>query len=134
MATMKCTVSGSFRRFYKEICKARRIFEKNGIIVLSPSISKIVNPQKDFPMLESDSKESTKKEIEDKHLEAIEKSDFLYVVCPGGYIGNSVRFEMGYAQGREKLIYSSDPPKDILLKKYIEGVFSPQGLCKFLRG
>ena len=130
---MKCTISGSFRKFYKEICEARIVFESDGIIVLSPAISKIVNPNEDFPLLETDPKESTKKEIEDKHLKAIEESDFLYIVCPGGYIGNSVRFEMGYAYGKGIPIYSSHLPEDTLLKEYVKDVLSPRDLCKKIK-
>jgi len=129
---MKCTISGSFRKFYKEICKVRKIFEEYDIEVLSPEISKIVNPEANFPLLETDSKNSTKKEIEDKHLKAIGKSDFLYVVCPGGYIGNSVRFEIGYAHGKGVFIYSSHLPKDALLRKYLE-IVPPEELCKTLK-
>lgn len=129
---LKCTISGSFRRFYKEICETRRVFEKNGIIVLSPAVSKIINPDEDFPLLETDKKDSTKKEIEDMHLKAIEESDFLYVVCPDGYIGNSTRFEIGYAHGKGIPIYSSNLPKDILLRDYVKRTL-PEELCNLLK-
>ena len=83
--------------------------------------------------MKTDSNNSTKKEIEDMHLNAIERSDFLYVVCPGGYVGNSVIFEMGYAYGKNIPIYSSDLPKDIIIGEYVKFVLPPRDLCKILK-
>ncbi len=39
------------------------------------------------------------------HFNKIDESKSLFVVNPGGYIGNSVKVEIGYAKGRGKKIY-----------------------------
>jgi len=79
---VKCTISGSFRKFYTEIVKLIDEFNSLGIEVLSPKKSKILNPEEEFVVLESDSKDKNVKQSEEKHLEAIKNSDFLYI-CNG---------------------------------------------------
>jgi len=76
---MKAAISGSFRKFYKEICAAYDIFEQNGITVLSPKKSRIINPDDEFVILETDPKGIKMKQLENKHLGAIADSDFLYL-------------------------------------------------------
>lgn len=122
---MKVTISGSFRKFYNEICRTYDIFEQNGITVLSPKKSRIINPDDEFIFLETDSGKFVR-ETEDKHLESIGKSNFVYIVNPNGYIGDSVKFEMGYAHAHRKPIYSSDAIDDLVLKEYVAGIFSPE--------
>lgn len=39
------------------------------------------------------------------HFKKIDQADVLLVVNPGGYIGNSVKVEIGYAKGRGKEIF-----------------------------
>lgn len=130
---MQCTISGSFRKFYQEICRAYDIFEKNGICVLSPRRSKVINPKDEFVRLESD-QDLPAKAIEDRHLEAIAKSDFLYLVSPDGYLGKSASFEVGYAQASKVPVYSSERLDDFLLREYVIGVYSPEELVRNLNG
>jgi len=130
---MKGTISGSFRKFYQEICNTYEIFEQNGITILSPRNSKIINPTEDFVILETDSKELGIKELEDMHLEAIANSDFLYLVNPNSYIGDSGKFEMGFAHGNSVPIYSSHLVTDVVLRKYINGIYSPEELVDVLK-
>lgn len=40
-----------------------------------------------------------------EHFRKIDASDAILVVNPGGYIGNSVKVEIGYAQGAGKRVY-----------------------------
>ena len=130
---MKCTISGSFKKFYEEMCQAYDVFEQNGIMVLSPKKSIIINPGEEFALLATDSTKLTIKQLEDGHLEAIANSDFLYVVNPNGYIGNSVKFEMGYAHGHSKPIYSLDQIEDVTLHRYFSKICLPKELADFLK-
>ena len=130
---MKCAISGSFRKYYKEICQAHDIFEQNGIVVLSPQKSRIINPGEEFALLETDLKSLSRKQLEDRHLEAIANSDFVYLVNPNGYIGNSATFEIGYAHGCNKPIYSLDIIEDITLQEYVCKIFSPKEIIDFLK-
>ena len=112
------TISGSLRKFSKEIIHVVKEFKKKGIKVLSPIISEIVNEGAQFIYFDHD-KTKPIALIEQSHLKSIDQSDFLYVVCPNGYIGSSTLLEIGYAIAIKKKIYSSEPPEDLLLKKLI---------------
>jgi nucleoside 2-deoxyribosyltransferase len=58
---------------------------------------KIHNPTDyEFRLLPSEEGMSIK-EIEDDFLSSVRKSDFLYVVNPEGYIGETVSMEIGFA-------------------------------------
>lgn len=130
---MICTISGSFRKFYREVCEAYDIFEQNGISVLSPRKSSIINLDDDFVLLKTDSKELTRRQIVDKHLEAIAQSDFLYIMNPNGYAGDSTKFELGYAHGRNKPIYSLSPMENPVLGEYVSKILSPRDLVDYFK-
>lgn len=109
------TISGSFRKFLKEIKEYIREFEKNGVTILSPNVSKIKNENNEFIYFKSDKRKPIKI-IEKTHLLNISHSDFLFIVNPNGYIGTSSLLEIGYALANNKKIFSSNSPNDVLLK------------------
>jgi nucleoside 2-deoxyribosyltransferase len=125
---MKCVISGSFRKFYKEIVWVIEEFEKCGIEVISPKKSKILNAKDGFVFLATDETNDIKM-LEEKHLQEIEKSDFLYIYNPVGYIGKSVAFELGWAVALKKPIYSQEKPDDVVLAQFTE-VKSIREICK----
>ena len=101
----KCVIIGSFRKFYNNILELIQLFEIHGITILSPAKSKIVNPDDEFIILESNIINSDTpgiKHIEDDVLNAIKGCDFLYVFDPQGYVGNSTNFEIGFAKSEKK--------------------------------
>ena len=75
--------------------------------------------QEDFVILKSDDIKSVK-DLEQKHLDAIQKADFLYVCDPGGYIGRSVSMEIGYAHALGRPIYALEKPEDAMLAEFVE--------------
>ena len=82
---------------------------------MSPKVSQVKNPNSEFIYFKSDQNKPIMM-IEQTHLLSISQSDFLYVVNPGGYIGTSTLFEIGYAIALNKRVYCSDIPSDIMLK------------------
>ena len=103
-------VSGSFRRFFEEISRTVAEFERIGVRVLSPSISKIVNPGEEFAVFSTDHTTDVKT-LEDRHLDAIRRSDALYLCDPGGYLGASTMMEVGAAIGWGKLVFCKELPQ-----------------------
>lgn len=49
------------------------------------------------------------------HFQAIETAGALYVICPGGYIGQSVLLEIGYAVALKKIVCFSEELSDRVL-------------------
>lgn len=130
---MKVTIIGSFRKFYKEICEIYDLFEKEGIITLSPKKSRILDPKKEFVILASDPKRAIIKEIENKVLDSILHSDFVYFLNPKGYVGLTAAFEIGYTKALKKCLYSSEMITDPLLREYVDGIYSPRELVNYLK-
>jgi len=58
-----------------------------------------------------------------EHFDKIKKSDAILVVNPTGYVGNSVKIEIGYAKGLGKQIYflerTNEPEIDCLADDFI---------------
>jgi hypothetical protein len=125
---IKCAISGSFRKSYEEILTTIEIFENNGIQVLSPKKSIVVDQKDGFVFLQSDATRSVRK-LEDRHLKAIKNSHFLYVCNPNGYLGHAVIFEMGYAHRNKTSIFSLESVNDVTLKEYVTEIISSSNLC-----
>ena len=129
---MKCTISGSFRKFYTEIVKLIDEFSSLGVEILSPKKSKIINPREEFVVLESDSKTKDIKQLEESHLEAIKNSDFLYICNPKKYLGNSAIMEIGFAIANQKPIFSLEPTDDITLSQFLKTA-SPKEAVNYVK-
>src|SRR3989344_3961867 len=110
---MKCVLSGSFQKSYEAMLTAREILEKAQIQVLSPSNSEITNPGDTFALLASDTTTDILS-LEQKHLDAISRADFLYIYNPEGYIGTSTAMEIGWAYALHKRIYCLTTPTDAM--------------------
>jgi len=101
---LKACVSGSFSKFKPEIDLAIEELKDLGVVVLAPEKGWLYKPPRTiFSPSESQFRPLTSeagkkiKQIEDDFLLRVKKSDFLYVVDPGGYVGNSACLEIGFA-------------------------------------
>jgi NTP pyrophosphatase (non-canonical NTP hydrolase) len=90
---------------------------ERGVGVLSPRSNEATNDAEHFILLRGD--RGKPKEIESFHLQAIRKSDFLYVVNPGGYIGPSTTMEVGYALALSVPIFCLDSPTESILAMFM---------------
>jgi hypothetical protein len=121
MAT--ATVSGSFHRFMPEIESAVQELGAAGVHVLSPAYPKVVDHIGEFLFVASDRFRSIRL-VQDRHLDCIEASDFLWLVCPGGYVGQSASMEIGFAVARDVPVLGTDLPSDLTLRQYVRKVGS----------
>lgn len=120
---VKATVSGSFHRHMTPIAEAVQNLQALGVEVLSPSDPRVVDQDGDFLFVASD-KLRSRKLVEDRHLEAIRASDFLWVVCPDGYTGASTSGEILAAHVLGKPVYASTAALDITIGDYVTKVAS----------
>lgn len=105
------TLSGSLHRHTAAIAKTATEFADGGGVVLSPRSTEVQREDEEsFVYLSGDRGEPW--EIERAHLAAIGRSDLLYVVNPGGYLGLSTAMEVGYALAKGVPVYATDPPKE----------------------
>lgn len=118
---LRATVSGSFRRHMPAIYQAVETFRALGVQVLSPADARVVDAIEDFLFVESDRLRSVRL-VEDRHLEAINGSDFLWVVAPDGYTGPATCQEIGFALAAGVPIFSQAPVVDITVGEYVHRV------------
>jgi len=57
--------------------------------------------------------------VQDRHLESIRAANFLWLVCPDGYVGQSASMEIGFAAGAGVPIFATRPPADLTLREYV---------------
>lgn len=129
--TFRVVVSGSFRRYFDEISKTVKAFDEIGIDVLSPRVSKIINPGEEFVILETDDTHDPKA-LEQRHLDAIAEADALYLCNPNGYIGDSSKMELGYAIALGKSVFCQEPLEDFTLKFFCDPVAGPEEVKNIL--
>jgi NTP pyrophosphatase (non-canonical NTP hydrolase) len=124
-------ISGSFSRHYDEIKKLIAEFEAIGIEVLSPKASKIINPGEKFAILETDDTDDFRV-LEQRHLDAISKADAFYLCNPDGYLGDSVKLELGWALASGKPIFCIVPATDVTLKLFSGIAAQPKEVKRIL--
>jgi hypothetical protein len=88
------------------------------IRVLSPANPRIVAAQGEFLFVASDRVRSVKL-VQDRHLESIAAANFLWLVCPDGYVGQSASLEVGYAIRAGVPVFATHAPDDLTLRQYV---------------
>lgn len=104
-----------------EIGRAVEELASQSIRVLSPADPRIVAAQGEFLFVASDPVRSVRL-VQDRHLESIRASSFLWLVCPDGYVGQSASMEIGFAAAIGMPIYSTHAPSDLTLRQYVKVV------------
>lgn len=143
-------ISGSFK-FKPEIDAAIDEFRDLNVIIRAPEIGWLFKPNNGLIVVTNEDRfqplpseqRMMAHEVEAEFLEELEKSDFVYVMNPEGYIGDMSIFEIGYAQGIRKPMYASHPlnfdalgihdPKMIGLLQTTVPVMSPAAAAQDIR-
>lgn len=128
--THQSLIVGSFRKHYEPITEVIRSFHANGIEVLSPKEAKILNPDDEFVIFNYDPSHLSEKELEDLVLDKMHRSHFVYLVNPGGYVGLSAAFEIGYCAAHGIDVYAMAPSNELCMK-YVKAIKSPEEMISF---
>ena len=115
---LRAAVSGSFHRHMAAITAAVQELASLSIRVLSPADPRVVAHQGEFLFVASDRVRSVRL-VQDRHLESIRAADFLWLVCPDGYVGQSASMEVGFAAAIGIPIFATRAPSDLTLREYV---------------
>lgn len=115
---LTAAVSGSFHRHMEAISSAVRELAEHSVRVLSPADPRVVAHQGEFLFVASDRVRSVRL-VQDRHLDCIRAADFLWLICPDGYVGQSASMEIGYAAGAGIPIFATRAPLDLTLREYV---------------
>ncbi len=88
-------------------------------------------PNLDYPVAKEDLTQEMMQRLCRDEFDAIDRSDALYVLNPGGYIGTLVKVEIGYALGRRKPIYFSEAANSLDLDALCSGVIPVEDIGRF---
>ncbi len=102
------TLCGStrFRREFEDIQKKLTL---QGNIVISVGLFGHAGDNEVWDNAEEGTLSRTKEMLDDMHKEKIDMADEIYVINPGGYIGQSTWSEICYARMTDKKILSMEP-------------------------
>ncbi len=100
-------------RFYDEFRKANLALTLRGEIVLS--IGCDFRSDADLQAVNElgEDAEATKAHLDELHKRKIDLADYVLVLNPGGYVGDSTRGEIGYAVAHGKPILSLQPLNEL---------------------
>jgi hypothetical protein len=115
---LRAAVSGSFHRHMDVITAAIQELASLSIRVLSPADPRVVAQQGEFLFVASDRVRSVRL-VQDRHLESIRAADFLWLICPDGYVGQSASMEVGFAAAAGVPILATRAPSDLTLREYV---------------
>ena len=95
------TLCGS-TRFKEQFLEAQKRLTLEGNIVISVGLFGHSGDEEVW-------KPGTKEMLDDMHKRKIDMADAIYVINVGGYIGESTRSEIEYAQRKGKKVYYLEP-------------------------
>ncbi len=98
-----------------------------GCTILSPSNVSAVREDDGFVYMEGEEKETPDK-IEQMHLLAIQKANFVWLHAPDGYVGSTAALEIGFANAAGVPVYAKQAPTDKVLQSFVRVVNSIAGL------
>lgn len=96
-----------------------------GAFVLSPADPRVVDQFGDFVFVASDRVRHIRS-VQGRHLAAIAASDFVWLVAPDGYVGQSAAMEIGYASALDIPVLSNEVPTDLTLRQWVTVVAGPE--------
>lgn len=120
---VRCSLSGSFRKDIRGLKLEYLELVSFGCQVLSPYGVDFVEDSNNFKRSKGEESFSNKW-LEDHHLYAISRSDFVWLHSPDGYIGLSGALEIGYATSVGVPVYTRNNPSEEILRDYVSVVDS----------
>lgn len=128
----RVSVSGPFRRAPLQVAQAVWALRDAGAEVLSPRQPRVVDAFGPFVYVESD-RSRTIKTVEDAHLEAITRSNMLWLVAPDGHLGDSAALEVGWAMHAGVPVMSGEVLADLTYRQYVQVVRDEASALERLR-
>lgn len=122
---MKIAIGCSMK--YRDLVReTMKNFDAIGITPLFPNLDYSTENKDDANTIDE------KKRLAMEHYVAINEADKVYFINPEGYMGTSIKLELGYAVAKNKPIYFSEPTNDIGLDCYVQEFISADNLKRFL--
>ena len=125
------TLCGS-TRFKEQFMEAQKRLTLEGNIVISVGLFGHAGDQEVWDGMDEGTLSKTKEMLDDMHKRKIDMADEIYVINVDGYIGDSTRSEIQYAEAHGKPVrYYQDDRKEKMLHQLTEArQHIADGKCK----
>ena len=129
---MKSVVICGSKKFRPEIIKFAKELELAGVVVYAPFLHE---GKDEWDTLSQEYKKYVALGLTHDHFYKISRADVVFIYNKGGYSGNSVTLEIGYAVALGKPIYALSEKDDELCRRILvkEVIKTPKQLLKRLR-
>lgn len=117
-------LSGSYRKDFEGLRRAYEELLDLGCDILSPSNVLAVNEVDGFVYMKGEEVQNPDA-IEARHLDSIQRSSFVWLHAPDGYVGPTAALEIGFARAVGVPVYGRQAPKDKILRSFVRVVGSP---------
>ena len=121
---LEVVLSGTYRKQFEALKQAYEEFQDLGCVILSPSNVSIVREEHGFVYMRGEETQ-TPENIEERHLEAIQKANFIWLHAPDGYVGPTAALEIGFANAVGVPVYGREIPSDKILASFVRLAASP---------
>ena len=115
---------GSFRRDRDGLNSVYQALLAAGCHVLSPTSLDFVDEIDGFVFTEAERGQPVGS-IEGRHLQALRDCDFVWLHCPGGYVGTSAALEIGVAHSLDVPVFARECPSDATICEFVTVVDGP---------
>lgn len=124
-----CVLIGSYRKHFTQMQRVLKLFNDEGIHVLSPKQGEVVNPSSDFILLDYDPEILSDGEIQAIVLKKMDKTNFTYLVNPNGYLGMSASFEIGYGIAKGIKMFCMEPIRE-MHQHFVRHIYTPGDILR----
>lgn len=112
-------LSGSYRKDFASLRATYEEFLDRGCRILSPSNVTAVREADGFVYMKGEESQSPDV-IEGRHLDAIQKANFVWLHAPDGYVGPTASLEIGFARAIGVPVYARENVKDPVIQSFVE--------------
>lgn len=118
-AECQVVLSGSYRKDFETLKATYEALRDLGCVVLSPSNVTPVHETDGFVYMKGEEAQAPEA-IEARHLNAIQKANFVWLHAPNGYIGPTASLEIGFARAVGVPVFAKEEIKDPVIHSLVE--------------
>ena len=127
---MRSVVICGSRRFMPEMRTFANQLKEKGVLVYEP----LSRSEEEWNSLSEESKRFVALGLTHEHFHKIRMADVVYIYNKGGYVGNGLTLEIGFAVGVGKPIYAHANDDEMCRQTLFRGIVStPVDLIKHLQ-
>jgi NTP pyrophosphatase (non-canonical NTP hydrolase) len=132
MGQCHVVLSGSYRKDFESLKATYEELLDLGCKVLSPSNVTAVRETDGFVFMKGEESQLPDA-IEGRHLDAIQRANFIWLHAPEGYIGPTASLEIGFARAIGVPVFAKETVKDPVIHSFVQVIHSPAAAIEAIK-